>query len=59
MTDNRVSCFCDKHTIGIQVPGCCASAVCEDHTERNILSLASGETMKSGAFTFRYPVSNE
>ncbi|PWR69595.1 hypothetical protein DLD82_17510 [Methanospirillum stamsii] len=43
---------CGKPAIGIQFLGCCASAVCEDHAERYILSLAPGERLKSGSCTF-------
>ncbi|NLL11294.1 MAG: hypothetical protein GX268_10500 [Methanomicrobiales archaeon] len=52
MTDNSVCCVCGKPAIGMQFLGCCASAVCEDHAERNMLSLKPGETKKSGSCTF-------
>lgn len=40
---------CTKPAIGMQILGCCAVIVCEDHADPTLLGMQPGERFECGA----------
>ncbi len=53
MVETTEKCdVCGRVAIGIQVMGCCASKVCEDHADPHLKALKPGEKLEWGACFF-------
>jgi len=47
---------CGKEAVGMQILGCCASTVCEEHAEYQLRDMKPGEQKEWGVcYFFRFP----
>lgn len=54
--EKKICDVCGREAIGMQILGCCASTVCDEHAEQQLRGLSPGEKLQWGVCYFvRFP----